>query len=141
MVLIQIFPKTSHAQKIFRGMDCLGTTKDAQHCDGSTEIFPKMIKTKSCEIQRSSEGKLPLLVFPVSVKLSVLQSPARLGEKVKALERVVSRSCVVSQYVSYEFLVKCSVTDSPAVFLVDCLVVLLEVFLQAVKHKDTSYFC
>lgn len=75
------------------------------------------------------------------MKLSVLQSPARLGEKVKALEQVVSRSCVVSQYVSYEFLVKCSVTDSPAVFLVDCLVVLLEVFLQAVKYKDTSYFC
>ena len=105
------------------------------------KYFQKMIKTKSWEIQRSSEGKLPLLAFPVSVKLSVLQSPARLGEKVKALEQVVSRSCVVSQYVSYEFLVKCSVTDSPAVFLVDCLVVLLEVFLQAVKHKDTSYFC
>lgn len=102
------------------------------------KYFQKMIKTKSCEIQRSSEEKLPLLVFPVSVKLSVLQSPERLGEKVKALEQVVSRSCVVSQYVSYEFLVKCSVTDSP---LVDCLVDLLEVFLQAVKHKDTSYFC
>lgn len=106
------------------------------------KYFQKMIKTKSCEIQRSSEGKLPLLVFPVSVKLSVLQSPERLGEKVKALEQVVSRSCVVSQYVSYEFLVKCYVTDSPAVLLFpNCLVVLLEVFLQAVKHKDTSYFC
>lgn len=76
--------------------------------------------------------QLPLLVFAVSVILSEPHSLARSEERARELERVVNRSCDVLQCVSYEFSVKCSVTDSPAVFLVDCVLVPWKIPLPAV---------